>query len=272
MSVAFWIGLILTVGALLIATELGYLFGCRQTRHGAESVEAAKSTVGIAVAALLALLGLLLGFTFSMVDQRYGARKSLVIEDANAIGTAYLRAGLLSQQHADHAQALLREYVELRTTRHTEDSFGPALQRTREIQDALWEDARKAARYDSHSQVAALFIASINSLIDAHAARVNVSLHQRLPAIIRFVLYLAACLGLAVVGFNAGLSRRRSLFATTALIIAVATVMTAIVELNRPRHPLGHLDLAMFDELRQQMATEFRPDRAMLDVERAHPR
>jgi hypothetical protein len=207
-----------------------------------------------------------------MVDERYGARKSLVMEDANAIGNAYLRAGLLSQPHADHARTLLREYVDLRTTRHTEDSLGPALQRTREIQDALWEDARSAARYDARSQVAALFIASINRLIDVHAARVNVSLHQRLPAIIRFVLYLSACLGLAVVGFNAGLSRRRSLFATTALIIAVATVMTAIVELNRPRHPLGHLDLAMFDELRRQMATDSRPARAMIEVERAQPR
>lgn len=269
MSVAFWIGLILTVGALLVASELGYLFGCRQAKHGAESVEAAKSTVSIAVAALLALLGLLLGFTFSMVNERYGARKSLVMEDANAIGTAYMRADLLPQPHADHAQALLREYVDLRTTQHTEDSFGPAVRRTREIHDALWEDARSAAQYDPHSQVTGLFIASINDLTDVHAERVNVSLHQRLPGIIRFVLYLAAALGLAVVGFSAGLSRRRSLFATTALIIAVATVMTVIVQLNRAHHPLGHLDLEMFDELRQQMATDARPDRAASDVGRA---
>lgn len=48
--------------------------------------------------------------------------------------------------------------------------------------------------------------------------------------------------------------------------------MTAIVELDRPRHPLGHLDLAMFDELRQQMATDSRPDRATSDVGRAHRR
>lgn len=272
MSAAFWLGLILTVGALLVASELGYLLGCRQSRHGAESVEAAKSTVGIAVAALLALLGLLLGFTFSMVNERYGARKSLVMEDANAIGTAYMLAGLLPQPHADHARALLREYVDLRTTRHAEDSLEPALQRTREIHDALWEDARSAAQYDPHSQVTGQFIASINHLVDVHSARVNVSLHQRLPAVIRFVLYLAAGLGLAVVGFSAGLSRRRSLFATTALIIAVATVMTVIVQLNQTHHPLGHLDLAMFDELQQQMANDARPDRAAREGGRMRPR
>jgi hypothetical protein len=251
MSATFWLTLIITVGALVLATEVGYAVGARTPREVAEDK---KPTASVTVGAMLGLLALLLGFTFSMVDGRYANRKAAVIEDANAIGTAYLRATLLPSPSAGRAIGALRELVEIKTSRLTQHELGPALQRVGELQRVVWHEVFAAAERDAHSQVTGQLIAAVNAMIDAHSARVDVALHQRLPPAIRFVLYLSALLSLAVVGFHTGLARRRAMFATVPLVIGIATVMTVIVELNRPIDGVGQVDLAPYQDLLDDMS------------------
>jgi hypothetical protein len=250
MSASFWLTLIITAVALLLTAEVGYAVGVRTPPDVAE---AKKATVSVTVGAMLGLLALLLGFTFSMVDERYATRKAVLIDDANAIGTAYLRATLLPSPSAGRAMGALREIAEIKTHHLTKHAIVPTLQRVGELQRVVWQEVFAAAERDSHSQVTGQFIVAVNAMIDAQSARVDIALHQRLPPAIRFVLYLSALLSLAVVGFHTGLARRRAMFATVPLVIGIATVMTVIVELNRPVDGVGQLDLAPYSDLVEDM-------------------
>src|SRR5512135_1488179 len=85
-----------TVVVVLVAVEVGFLLGSRRRRR---SEEALKAPVGELVAAMLGLLALLLAFTFSLAASRFDTRRSLVLDEANAIGTTWLRAGLLAEPY-----------------------------------------------------------------------------------------------------------------------------------------------------------------------------
>src|SRR4051794_14041477 len=88
-TLEWWALLPMAVAALLLVSELGYRLGLRES---SASLASRKEQTGILGGALLALLGLLLAFSFGIVEARFAERKALVLEDANAIGTTYLRA------------------------------------------------------------------------------------------------------------------------------------------------------------------------------------
>ena len=102
----------LATGALLwLAMEGGYRIG--RWRH-ARIVDEKEQPVGAMVASILGLVALVLGFTFSLAASRFDARRMAVLEEANAIGTTYLRARLLPEPQRSEVARLLREYVEVR--------------------------------------------------------------------------------------------------------------------------------------------------------------
>src|SRR5262245_25653666 len=101
----------LVVAAILAGlAEVGYRVGLRlfTTKD-----EARRSQIGGVQGAVLGLLGLLLGFTFSMGVSRYELRRDMVLKEANTIGTTWLRAGLLPESHRVPARDLLRQYVDV---------------------------------------------------------------------------------------------------------------------------------------------------------------
>src|SRR5882724_12889817 len=104
---------------LLAAVELGHAFGRRVDPGVWERSSGAYSTLAGAV---LGLLGLLLAFSFGMADARYSARKALVLKEANAIGTAYLRTSFLDASAEPRMKALMRRYVDMRVEYHAAGS------------------------------------------------------------------------------------------------------------------------------------------------------
>ena len=106
-----FIPFVLFVAALIVASDAGFRLG-RKKR--AKAGDRAKSELGAVEGGILALLGLLLGFTMSMAVARFEVRKQLVLEEANAIGTSYLRTRLLPAPESTEIAGLLREYVALR--------------------------------------------------------------------------------------------------------------------------------------------------------------
>jgi hypothetical protein len=104
-----WPHILLMAAGLVVAYEVGYRIA-RPRRQ--ETREVDKSQADVAVAALLALLGLLLAFSFQLGAERFDKRKSLVLEESNAITTTYLRATLVRAPYDHRIQQLLREYVE----------------------------------------------------------------------------------------------------------------------------------------------------------------
>jgi hypothetical protein len=221
--------------ALLVVTELGYRFGrWRRGDDGEESTSTRTTIEG----GLLALLGLLLAFTFSMSVARFDQRKALVLDEANALGTAYLRTGFLPEAERAESRALLRHYLDVRLGLYLggydPQRFAAALAETDETQTRLWRLASQAAAADPRSVPVGLYVAALNEVIDLHESRVTAAFN-RVPGIVLVVLSLLAIGGVWNLGYFCGIARSRNLVSTTVFSVLIALVIAVIIDLDRPR-------------------------------------
>jgi hypothetical protein len=214
----------------LLAVELGFRLARNRLLR---SLHEDHAPVGAIVGATLGLLAFLLAFTFGLAASRFDARKGFILDEANAIGTTYLRAALLPEPQRAEIRALLREYVDLRLQIAQPDKAGPALRRSAELQDELWSRAVSAADKVA-APTAALFITSLNELIDLHAKRVNLGLRNRVPISIWAALYFVSVITMAAVGYYAGLTATRRSPAFLALVLTFSAVILLIADLDRP--------------------------------------
>jgi hypothetical protein len=220
---------------LLILPEVGYRVGLRLYAAGDE---ARKSQLGALQGALLGMLGLLLGFTFSMAVERYDQRRQLVVIEANAIGTAWLRAGLLPGEHPQPVKDLLRDYVDVRL-RAPQALRDPALlneglRRSAEIQATLWRHAEASAK-EEPNDITATFIESMNSVIDTHAERLAAS-RRRIPTGVWLILVLVAAVGCWTSAYASGSQGVRSGFTSALLPLLIAVLILLIFDLTNERH------------------------------------
>lgn len=263
--VDWWPLLLVTFGAFWLITEIGYRFGRRMATRaqtggtdsdGDEPEAKRKSTqVSLLVAALLGLLGLLLAFSFSIVESRFSARKELVLEEANAIGTAYLRAGTLPAPHDEAMRALLERYVDLRAPRDgsgiTPEELPGLIAASETLHASMWTRAQRVARTHPESEAAALVLESLNDVIDLHQARVTTAVYFRLPLPILLTLYAVALFGTALMGYSVGLGRSRVPVATTVTVLVISGVLSLVVELDRPHQRIVHVDQRALTDVRQ---------------------
>jgi hypothetical protein len=215
-----------------LALEGGYRLG--KWRH-ARTEEEKPTPVGAMVGSILALFAFMLAFTFGMAGTRFEARREAVLQEANAIGTTYLRTKLLRDEgHRNESAKLLREYVDVRVRGVQDGNIEEMLTRSQEIQDRLWEVAAAAAEND-RGPITGLYIQSLNEMIDLHARRVQIGMRSRIPFSIWMGLFAIALLAMASVGYQAGLSPTRRSPAMLALVLAFAGVLILIADLDRPR-------------------------------------
>lgn len=136
------------------------------------------------VGSILGLLAFLLAFTFGLAAARFEARRQTVLEEANAIGTTYLRARLLPDPERTESAKLLREYVDVRLPdsrqKNTSQAITQAITRSEELQEQLWSQAIAAAE-KKPTVVTGLFVQSLNEVIDLHAKRTLVGGRSRIP-------------------------------------------------------------------------------------------
>src|SRR5262249_34405400 len=152
-----------TIAVVLLAVESGYLLGRYRRRCSDEEKDA---PVGAIVAATLGLLGFVLAFTFGMPSTRFDARKQVVVDEANATGATYWRAGLLPDGRAAKVRGLLRDYVDVRLEAAKSGDIEQALHRSMEIHRELWKEAEAAGEKHPQSIIVGLFIQSLNNTID----------------------------------------------------------------------------------------------------------
>jgi hypothetical protein len=224
-------GVFLAAGLLLLlAVEGGYRAG--RWRH-ARRPDERDQPVGSMVGSILGMLALMLAFTFSLAASRFEARRDTVLEEANAIGTAYLRAGLLSEPERGKTQELLREYAGVRIRGDVERTVSEAVVRSEAIHKALWAQASAAAEKNPNSIMTGVYVQSLNNLIDLHAKRVMVGLRSRIPLVIWCGLFGLGLLAMAAVGYQAGLSTTRRTPAMLGLVMAFSVVLLLIADLDR---------------------------------------
>src|SRR5262249_11364491 len=150
------------------------------------STDASEAGLEAIEGSILALLGLLLAFTFSGAASRFDARKMLAIEEANAIGTAYLRLDLLSAEERGAVQALLRRYVDSRLGTYRKlpdiDAAKKGVAHAQALQGEIWRHAAQAAR-DQPGQIAFVLLPSLNAMFDIASSRIaTMQIHP--PAVV----------------------------------------------------------------------------------------
>lgn len=210
-----------------------------------------EGPTGMLVGSILALLAFLLAVTMGMAADRFDARRAIVLTEANAIGTAYLRAGYLPQPASDQVRELLREYVPLRIVLTASKDIQADIAKSVEIQNEIWAITEQVAR-DHGSDVIALFVESVNDVIDVHESRVTAG-SARVPETILLLLIGGAALSLGMVGYNAGLTGRRSLLSAVVLIVALGAVIMIVVDLDRPREGFIQVSQQPLMDLQQQI-------------------
>ena len=232
-----WIVFVALVILLVGLSELAWRMGLAQSRKKSE----ADKDSGTVRSAVLALLGLLLGFSFAIAGARNEARRELLVEEANSIGTTARRAELLPQLHAANVMQLLREYVPFRVEAHREaqfsERFATLRKRTAHLQDRLWAEAVAAAA-ERPSPITASFISSLNETIDLEGKRIAA---KRNHAVWLLVLCVAGC-GLWLVSYQAGTSGRHSILERFVFPLLVAIVIALITDIDTPRGGLVSLD------------------------------
>jgi len=222
-------------GALVVGVVLG-----RRRRHGSHDTDGPE---GVLQAALLGLVGLLLAFALSMAVDRFENRRDIVVSEANALGTTYLRAQLLDEPARSESLALLQRYagvaVALAEVPPRSAAFAARAAELAELQQALWTAAGPAVRDRPLDTAPRLYIDSLNGLIDAHTERVA-SLFNGVPSSVVAVEILASALGVGVLAFHLAAAGRS---AVSAPLVGglIVVILFVTFDLDRPRRGFIHV-------------------------------
>jgi hypothetical protein len=136
---ALFISILLVV---LLSVECGYRLG--KYRRGRQEQEK-EAPVGTVVGATLGLLAFILAFTFGLAAARFDTRRQVLLDEANAIGTTYLRAGMLPER-GEEVRRLLRDYVSARLEAVRSGNIAEGIRRSENIQQRVWTEARTSHR------------------------------------------------------------------------------------------------------------------------------
>lgn len=236
------------VALLAAATDIGY----RVTRRlGRTFDESSKGQFTLVQGAMFGLLALLLAFTFAMAAGRFETRKSLVLEEANAIGTAYLRTEFLAPADRPQAVASLREYVALRLeffdAGRDRDRLAAAIAGSERVHGELWALASRAQRADPLNVGIGLFAEALNAVIDLNEKRLT-ALANQVPESILLLLLIVALTTMLGVGYGAALHGRHVRFPTYMSVALVSAVIAITLDLDRPRR--GFIEVSQSSLLR----------------------
>jgi hypothetical protein len=248
-ALPLWGLYLLLVLVFLAASETGFRVGTAWTRRWPSDSEGS----GVLVGATLGFMAFSLAFLIGIAVNRFDDRRRLVVEDANAIGTTYLRAGFLSDQGRLQARDLLGEYVDDRVLAISSGSLEPILARSSQIHAALWTIAEAEAASSPQSLPVSLFIEALNHLIDTHERRAVVVTESRIPATVFFAILIVALLSVFLLGVHNRVRGRRNVLPLLALALALSVVILLIVDLDRPSEGLLRVSQRAMLDLQAQV-------------------
>ncbi len=248
-----WAVYLLTVVLVLVAAEIGFRVGMWLQRRDPDSK--GSPVTGTVVGGLLGLMAFLLAFSIGIVINQQNGRKIMVVTEANAVGTAWLRAGFLDEPDGTISRDLLQEYVEVRLATAADATlFESAMSRSEEIHSQLWSIVEETVSQGQNSAIMALYADSINEVIDVHSERLF-AVDLRLPRLLGMVLYAATVLSFLLVGIANSGDGKRDFVAIFLFALALVAVLIIIVDLDRPQQGLLTVSqTAMEDVLRSMGA------------------
>jgi hypothetical protein len=233
---------------LLITWRIGWLRGAQLARKGYSELD---PKIGDAS---LALMGLLLGFTFAMALGKHDRRREMVINDSNSIGDFYTCCSLLKEPQRSQLRALVRDYAEHRLNVAKllldEKDLEAKLVEMREMQGQMTDLVSQAV--DQSTPVAVPLVNTLNEVTSSHAARLA-AVRDRLPGSIVALLFLAAIVSLAEIGRQQGAAGKAQWMPTSGFILLVGFAMYITVDLNQPARGLIQVSQQPMEQLLESM-------------------
>jgi hypothetical protein len=253
------INLLYTVGLLLgmlFLLEVGRRIGLRRM---AVDAEGARAGIGTVEGALLALLGLLIAFSFSGAAARFDARRQQIIDEANDIGSAYMLVDLLPPAAQPPLRDKFRLYVDSRLEAYRKmpdlAAAKAEFERSKTLQNDIWTQAVTATRDAGYQPVALQILPAISRMISISTQR-TVALEVHPPTIIFVMLAGLMLVGALLAGYGMASGTSRNWIHTAAFVVILALTFYVIRDLEYPRLPglvgLNEIDNVMVD-LRKSM-------------------
>jgi CDP-diglyceride synthetase len=215
------------------AHEIGYRFGRRRAAGGAAPAE----SVGVVVGGMLALLAFVLALTLSFANNSFSERRAGTLAEANAIGTAWLRAQAIGGPRGSEIARLLEQYTQLRIAFVRADNDPAELddlnRRTNALQTEIWGHASAIARERTDPVVVSL-MAALNDTFDMTTAT-RFAYALRLPPQLSWLLFAMALMSMAALGYQVGLRGNPSHALAALLTLMWTAVIVDILDLATPR-------------------------------------
>ncbi|HKQ32361.1 MAG TPA: hypothetical protein VJV40_04085 [Thermodesulfobacteriota bacterium] len=218
-----------------VVVVLSIFLGCKigahnRKRHG----EGEEGPVGSVVGATLGLLAFMLAFTFGLTANRYDTRKEILLDEVNAIGTAFLRTDFLVEPYRTQIRGLFRDYVDMRTAWIKEpERLEELIAESEAIQDRIWTLSVEAVAKTPNQEITSSYIESLNEVIDLHTKRIIVALMYRIPTLIWYALIFVTVLAMGAVGYQFGITGGRSILISLLLALTFSAVIYLIADIDR---------------------------------------
>lgn len=256
---AFTLMTLLIAGALflgmLLLLEAGRRLG---SRHLAQDPEGARKGLGAVEGALFGLMGLLLAFTFSGAATRLEVRRQLIAQEANAIGTAYLRLDLLYPSAQAPLREAFRHYLDARLA-YFQNPHGSAaskagLERSNQLQKVIWSQAVTVCQDEEKAHPAMLLVPALNDMIDITTTR-EMAMNQHPPSIVYLMLGALMLVGALLAGHGMAERKIASWSHTVGYAALFSLTLFVIIDIEFPRMGFIRVDAAdqVLVELRTAM-------------------
>lgn len=221
-------------GGLVAALEICFYLGKQARRRRTDEPDQLSAIQG----AMLGMLALLLGFSFALAAGRFNDRMQLIVTEANAIGTAWLRCDLLSETSHVELHKILADYTDQRVLFYDAESKEEqraAATQSEILQGKMWKIVSSEAK--AQPGLATSLLPPFNDLIDLHAARLAAAT-RHMPGMLLLLLLSCSLVAVASVGYGCGLVGKRNFVLTTSLAFIISGALWATIDMDHPRRGL----------------------------------
>lgn len=235
------------LAALICAVVLMVEIGRRIAMRRRPSTSPGTSSI---VTYCFGLMGLLLAFTFYGAAGRFDNRHDLIIQEANAIGTAYRRVDLLPPEAQPRLKAMLREYIRIRLETYQKilnpEGFQAALDRTTALQNEIWQEALAAGNVTGTTTAHILLLPSLTQMFDLATTR-TAALEAHPPYTVTVLLVLSVLVSSLLAGFELQAHGRHSRLYRASYILVLGATLAVITDYEYPR--LGLARISVYDKI-----------------------
>ncbi len=234
LSLAIFLALIF---GMFLFLEIGRVLGKRREIN---ELRRARQGITVMEGAVFTLMGLLISFTFYAANMRFDARRQLIIDEVNAVGTAYLRIDLLPSSAQEPMRNDFRHYLDARIAAYDKlSALNPAraeFEQANKLQTIIWNHALVAMHQDTDGNTvpSMLLLPALNNMFDVANARTLAGTFH-MPALVLLLLIALTFTSAVLAGYDMATSRKRSTVHVAGFILIVGVTVYTIMDFEFPR-------------------------------------